>query len=87
MAVYEFKCESCIRGYHIYKTYGAPLLDLICEREMLNSTDRYAVAVLKDDVISHLSRVLSRICSLFIARGGAITCVVNGARRYFLKED
>ena len=45
-------------------------------------------AVLKDDVIiSHFPRVLSQICSLFIARGGAITCVVNGARRYFLKED
>ena len=40
---------------------------LICEREMLNSTNRYAIAVLKDDVIiGHLPRVLSQICSLFI---------------------
>ena len=43
------------------------------------------MAVLKDDVIiGHLPRVLSRICSLFIVRGGAITCVVNGARRYLV---
>ena len=43
------------------KTYGAPLLVNICERETWNSTDRYAVAVLKDDVITaHLPRVMSR---------------------------
>ena len=49
----------------------------------LNSTDRYSVAVLKDDIIiSHLPRVLSQICSLFVARGETVTCVVNGARRY-----
>ena len=59
------------------KRYGAlPFVD-ICEREALNPNDCYAVAVKKDDVvINHLSRALSRICSLFIARGGAITYVV-----------
>jgi len=37
----------------------------------------------KDDVIiGHFPRVLSRLCSLFIARGGTITCIINGARRY-----
>ena len=85
MAVHEFECESCIRGYHIYKDIWNSTIGehLICERETLNSTDRYAVAVLKDDIIiGHLPRVLSRICSLFIVRGGTITCVVNGARRY-----
>ena len=49
---------------------------------MLNLTDKYAVAVLKDVIIGHLSKLLSQICSLFIVRGGTITCVVNGARRY-----
>ena len=53
------------------------------KREALNPNDGYAVAVMKDDVvIAHLPRALSRICSLFIARGGAITCIVSGARRY-----
>ena len=56
---------------------------LICERESLNPSDRYAVAVMKDDVIiGHLPRVLSLLRSLFIARGGTISCIVNGARRY-----
>ena len=37
---------------------------LICERETLNSTDRYAVAVLKDDIIiGHFPRVMSQIVS------------------------
>ena len=37
---------------------------LIRERAMLNSTDRYAVAVLKDDIIiGHLPWVMSRIVS------------------------
>ena len=37
---------------------------LICERETLNSTDRYAVTVLKDDIIiGHLPRVMSQIVS------------------------
>ena len=58
---------------------------LLYEREMLNSTDGYAVAVLKDNVnISHLPRALSQKCSLFTARGGAITCVVNGAQKYLV---
>ena len=62
MAVSEFKYESCICGYHIYKDIWSSTVGehLICERETLNLTDRYAVAVLKDDVIiGHLPRVMS----------------------------
>ena len=66
MAVSEFEYKSCIRDYHIYKDIWSSTVGehLICEREMLNSTDRYAVAVLKDDIIiGHLPRVMSRIIS------------------------
>ena len=66
MAVSEFEYESCIRGYHIYKDIWSSTVGehLICERETLNSTDRYAVAVLKDNItIAHLPKVLSRIIS------------------------
>ena len=40
MAVSEFKYESCIRGYHIYKDIWSSTVGehLICEREMLNLT-------------------------------------------------
>ena len=46
MAVSEFKYESCIRGYHIYKDMWSSTVGehLMCEREMLNLTDRYAIA-------------------------------------------
>ena len=55
----------------------------VCEREPLNSSDRYAVAVLKDDVVlSHLPRQLSWILSLLLLKNGTIDCVVIGERRY-----
>ena len=53
MAVSEFEYESCICGYHVYKDIWSSTVSehLICERETMNLTDRYAVAVLKDDAI------------------------------------
>ena len=41
--------------------------------------DQYAVAVLKYyTVVGHIPR----ICSVFLARGGIITCMPMGGRRY-----
>ena len=57
--------------------------DLLCERQPFNVVDRYAVAVLKDDtIVGHIPKKVSRICSLFIARGGAIACTPIRGRRY-----
>ena len=75
--------ESCVRGYHIYQSVWIPVLgeDLICLREPFNSVDRYAVCVKKDnDIIGHLPRKISRICLLFLRRGGSISCIVTGRR-------
>ena len=56
---------------------------LMCEREPHNALDRYAVAVKKTGtIIGHLPRKLSRVCSLFLRRGGTIECTVTGGRRY-----
>ena len=52
-----------------------------CRREPTNKSDRYAVAVMKDS-IGHLPRKVSCVCSLFLLRGGTISCVVIGTRRY-----
>ena len=53
--------------------------ELACEREPTNTSDRYAVAVVKGGVIiGHLPR---KICSLFL-RGGTISCIMSGGRRY-----
>ena len=83
MAEYEGAC--CVRGYHIYREIWAAAVGevLVCEREQRNAADRYAVAVKKDGtVIGHLPRKVSRVCSLFLRRGGTIRCVVAGPRRF-----
>ena len=44
------KTTACIRRYHIYQNIWSAEVDehFVCERELLNSSDRYVVAVLKD---------------------------------------
>lgn len=55
--------------------------ELICVREPFNSVDRYTVSVKKDDtIVRHLPKKISRICLLFLHRGGNIECVVSGRR-------
>ena len=56
----------CIRGYHIYHSIWDVTVgeELLCERELTNLHDRYAIAVVKDrNVIGHLLRKISRVCS------------------------
>ena len=77
--------SCCIRGYHIYFNIWDAVIgeEVECVREPLNENDRYAVAVIKDDVIiGQLPRSISRVCSLFLRRGGSIICAVNESRRY-----
>ena len=81
----ELRRESCIHGHHIYKEIWNPCLgeDLQCERDPHNVVDRYSVAVKKGGVVvGHLPRKVSRLCSLFLRRGGTIDCMVTGARRH-----
>ena len=81
----DFERESCIRGFHVYKTIWEPALgeELQCLREHGNARDRYAVAVKRRDVVvGHLPQRISRLCSLFLRRGGGIQCRVTGRRRY-----
>jgi hypothetical protein len=79
------KKSSSIRGYHVYKEIWLAVIGecLPCEREVRNEKDRYAVAVKKEDtVIGHLPHKISRVCSLFLRRGGCIACRVTGKMRY-----
>lgn len=84
-AVYD-EYESCIRGYHFYQSIWAPVIGEItdeCARETDNRHDPYAVKVMKAAVaVGHLPRKISSVCSLFIRRGGTISCRVTGNRRY-----
>ena len=82
---FELERECCIRGYHVYREIWEAAVGevLTCEREAQNENDRYAVAVKKDGVvIGHLPRKVSRVCSLFIRRGGRLCCTVTGIKRY-----
>ena len=78
---------SCVRGYHVYMDIWNAVLgeELLCQRETGNSSDMYTVAcMLKKDgtTVGHLPRKISCICTLFIRRGGTISCLVNGRRKY-----
>ncbi len=81
----EQTIETCVRGYHVYKADWTPVLGEImnCEREPDNRKDRYAVAVKREgETVGHLPKKYSRIFSLFLRRGGLISCTVTGTRRY-----
>lgn len=81
----DWEMVCCVRGYHEYKDIWTAAAGevLVCSREPTNVADRYAVAVLKDDVIvGHLPRKIAKLCSLFLRRGGSIDCTVTGRRRY-----
>ena len=56
------------------------------KHERGNAHDRYAMAVIPDDMkrkrmVGHLPREISKICYLFVLRGGAIVGRVTGAHR------
>ena len=77
--------ECCIRGYHVYQDIWEAAVDedLVCRPERSNAHDRYAVAVMKNDlVVGHLPSKFSRLYTLFMRRGGVILCRVTGRRRY-----
>ena len=50
----------------------------VCEREPLNSSDRYTMAVLKE---GYRCEQLSQILLSFLLENGTIDCVVIGGRR------
>ena len=84
----EWEVDSCVHGYHVYEGIWAAALgeQIGCVREPLNAMDRYAVALKKDGaVIGHLTQKISRICSLFIRRGGTIECNCHRHKKIFIR--
>ena len=71
----RYCCDSAVRGYHIYQdireaNYGELLS---CTRETGNVFDPFVVCVQKDgDIVGHVPRKISAICSLFLRRNGLI---------------
>ena len=85
MARHNFSLEAMVRGYHIYcSIWEASINEVLrCARDTSNTKDPYAVSIIKSGtVVGHLPKKISTACSLFIRRGGSITCIVTGSRRY-----
>ena len=81
----EFEKASCIQGFHVYQDNWTPILGewLVCKNGPGNPRDRYAVAVCKvgDEMVGHLPRNISTMCSIFIQHGGIIYCTVSGRQQ------
>ena len=57
--------------------------NVILQEETDNLMDPYAVAVIKDRVaVGHIPHTILTLCSMFLARGGNITCEVTGNQQY-----
>ena len=80
-----FFTESVIRGHHVYKDIWIPVTgeELICQHEIGNLRDPFAVSVLKGaTIVGHVPHRISAICSMFLQLGGSIDCTVIGTRQY-----
>ena len=69
LAMATLEMETCVRGFHVYKTIWEAAVgeELECGGERGNRVDRYAVAlvvVVKDEaVVGHVPRKISRMCN------------------------
>ena len=76
-AEFETKAQSCIRGYHIYKTVWTPHIGetMPCSQELTNSHDPFEVKVsqLHGEDERIVGRSLSSMCSIFLRKGVKIS--------------
>ena len=71
MVMFEFTICSAIQGHHVYKViWENPIIgeELKCQREIGNSHDPLAVAVVKqmdglDTIVGHVSQRISASCN------------------------
>ena len=85
----EATFNTCVRGYHIYQDEWTPVLDetLSCCRELANIHDHFAVKVMKAGaIVGHLPKKISSTCSLFIMKGGLISCRVTDPNRKYSRD-
>ena len=84
LAEYTFSFVSFVRGFHVYQCIWDPEIgeQLNCTIEKNNPHDRFAAAVTKEDeIVGHIPKEYSHICSFFLRCEAKISCVVTGARR------
>ena len=57
--------------------------ELSCRREPTNQEDHFFVVVVNDsNIVGHIPRKVSSICSLCLRQSGSIICRVTGNRQY-----
>ena len=60
---------------------------LACQRKTRNTHDPLAVKVVKSgSIVGHLPKKISSTCSLFIRRGGVITCKITDPQKRYLTD-
>ena len=70
--------------YHVFQDLFNPSIGekLVAKREFNNTTDKYAVKVVKgDETVGHLLHKFSRIVWYFLVRSGEISFEVIGLRK------
>ena len=69
---YKVFIEASVRGYHAYSKDATEVL--ICERELDNAYDKYAVAVNNEQgkVVGHVPIELSKVFARFIRNYGEV---------------
>ena len=73
-------------GFHAYQDIWTPATGehFSCQAEDSNSFDPYAVAIRRvADVSGHVPHKISAACSLFVQRGGTLTCIITDCRRQY----
>ena len=78
----EATLSYSIKGYHVSHVIWSTALGEILQRkrELDNVHDHYAVCVMRHGtIIGHIPQRVSRVCSLFLRRGGQISCKVKGS--------
>ena len=83
---HRFEFQSCIRGYHVYRSIWSSSSSgevLACHREPHNRENLFAVEVYEDaTLVGRVPRKFSCVFLLFLRRGGTITSQVTGSRLY-----
>ena len=74
MAALEINC--CVSGYHI-RMSQLQLVKILLAHENVHERDRYAAIIKDRSIIGHIPQKLSHVCSLFLQRGGSITCLIT----------
>ena len=78
--------ESCVSGFHVYQDIWTLATGecLSCQTEDSNAFDPYVLAIRKGaDVIGHVPHKISAAFSLFIQRGGTLTCIITDSRHQY----